>query len=208
MYVHPAFQTDSSTAQKLLLERSFGTLIAVEGALPVVVHVPFLFAPGDQCGAIELHVARANTIHETIRRNPAVLLACTGADAYISPDWYVSENQVPTWNYVAVHAAGTARIMDPCELKGHVDRLSAHFEGRLAKAPWTTAKMDGQRLTAMLNAIVGIIVEVTTVQAQWKLGQHKGRNDHEGAVAGLRALSRPGAAAVADLMEAARAPGR
>jgi transcriptional regulator len=208
MYVHSAFQTDPSTAQQLLLERGFGTLIATDEAMPVAAHVPFLFSPEGTQGMIELHVARANPIHEAIRRNPAVLLACTGADAYISPDWYVSENQVPTWNYVAVHAAGSARIMDPSDLAGHVDRLAAHFEAWLPKAPWTTAKMDGQRLAAMLNAIVGIVVEVKTVQAQAKLGQHKGRPDHEGAVAGLRALGDPNAVAVADLMEAARAPGR
>jgi predicted FMN-binding regulatory protein PaiB len=62
------------------------------------------------------------------------------------------------------------------------------------------------RRAAMLNAIVGIFVDVATLEGQWKLGQHKSRTDHDGAVAGLRALGDAGAAAVAELMDAARRP--
>ena len=62
------------------------------------------------------------------------------------------------------------------------------------------------RRAAMLNAIVGFLVDVETLEGQWKLGQHKSRTDHDGAVAGLRALGDAGAAAVAELMDAARRP--
>jgi transcriptional regulator len=87
-----------------------------------------------------------------------------------------------------------------------VDRLSGRFEERLPKKPWTSDKMDPHRRAAMLNAIVGILVDVETLEGQWKLGQHKSRTDHDGAVAGLRALGDAGAAAVAELMDAARRP--
>jgi transcriptional regulator len=202
MYVHPAFKTDPAALGGLLVARGFGTLVAFDGNRPIAVHVPFLFDPAR--GQIELHVARANAIHEAIGRNPNVLVTCTGPDAYVSPDWYGSENQVPTWNYVAVHATGTAELMPTETLRAHVDRLSARFEGGLPKKPWTTAKMDQARLAAMLNAIVGIIVKVESLEGQWKLGQHKGRADHDGAVAGLRALGEPDALAVAELMDAVR----
>jgi transcriptional regulator len=210
MYVHPAFKADEAALQALLVERGFGTLVAFEGAdssahsiaKPIAVHVPFLFDA--VAGTIELHVARPNPIHQAILANPAVLLACTGPDAYISPDWYASENQVPTWNYVAVHATGRASLMPKEKLRDHVDRLSARFEAALPKKPWTSDKMESNRLAAMLNAIVGITVKVESLEGQWKLGQHKGRADHDGAVAGLRTLDQPGARAVADLMDAAR----
>lgn len=203
MYVHPAFEADLCQMQSLLVERGFGTLVALAGAAPVAAHVPFLFDP--QAGVIELHVARANRIHEAVAANPRVLLTCTGPDAYVSPDWYVSPNQVPTWNYVAVHVTGAGALMDPSRLREHVDRLSARFEGRLPKAPWTSAKMDPARLAAMLNAIVGMTITVEALEGQWKLGQHKGMADHEGAVAGLRSRGDPISAQVADLMDAARA---
>ena len=202
MYVHPAFKPDRAAMEALLLERAFGTLVAFDGATPLAVHVPFLFDAAR--GRIALHVARANRIHEVVAASPRVLLTCAGPDAYISPDWYVSENQVPTWNYIAVHATGTAALMDPALLRDHVDGLSAQFEERLPKKPWSSAKMDPQRLAAMLNAIVGITIAVETLEGQWKLGQHKARPDHDGAAAGLRGRGEPMSAAVADLMDAAR----
>ncbi len=204
LYVPPAFAIGPEASAALLAERGFGTLVVFDGGKPIAAHVPFLFLPSETQGTVELHVARANPIHQAIPANPRVLLTCMGPDGYISPDWYVSENQVPTWNYVAVHVTGEARLMDKNALRSHVDRLSAQFEGRLAKKPWTSDKMDPRRLDAMLNAIVGIAVKVETVEGSWKLGQHKTRDDQDGAVAGLRALGEPRSEALADLMEGAR----
>jgi len=204
MYVHPAFETDPGAAQAFLTERGFGTLVAVGATSPVAAHVPFLFSPSEDGGSVELHVARANPIHEIVGRNPHVLLTCTGPDAYVSPDWYGSANQVQTWNYIAVHAGGRARIMGRDWLPGHLERLSATFEAWYPKKPWTSRKVDPQRLAAMTNAIVGITIVVETLEGNWKLGQHKGRDDHEGAVAGLRATQNPSSLAVATLMDRAR----
>jgi transcriptional regulator len=204
MYVHPAFKADPALSQELLASRGFGTLVAFDGEKPVASHLPFLFEPSGEGGRVELHVARANAIHGLIARHPRVLLTCMGPDTYISPDWYASANQVSTWTYVAAHVTGTARIMDPDELRAHVDRLSAHFEERLPKKPWTTDKMDPHRLSAMLQAIVGIVVEVETIEGQWKLNQHKSPEDHEAVVAALRAQGEPQAASVAALMDEAR----
>jgi transcriptional regulator len=204
VYVHPVFKADLDASRTLLVDRGFGTFVAFDGEKPVASHLPFLFRPTEKGGEIELHVARANPLHSTVAANPRVLLTCTGPDAYISPDWYISANQVSTWNYVAVHATGTARIMSAGELRAHLVRLSAHFEERLPKTPWTLDKMDPQRLGAMMNAIVGMVVEVETIEGQWKLGQHKGQEDHDAVVAALRAQNDPGAAAVANLMDEAR----
>lgn len=202
MYVHPAFKSDPGSALAFLRERGFGTLVAVDGAAPVAVHVPFLVSADGR--EVELHVARANPIHGVIARQPRVLLACTGPDAYVAPEWYASPNQVPTWNYVAVHAAGAARLMEPHEVRGHLDRLSARFESGLSADPWSPARVDAQRIAAMSAAIVGVVVTVETVEGQWKLGQHKGLPDHLGATAGLRRKADPAAPAVADLMDRAR----
>jgi transcriptional regulator len=204
MYVPPPFKPDPSESASFLAARGFGTLVAFDGDRPIAAHVPFLYSVPPAEGEIALHVARQNPIHEAILAHPRVLLACLGPDAYISPDWYASENQVPTWNYVAVHVTGRARPMPKEDLRDHVDRLSAQFEERLPKKPWTSGKMDPRRLSAMLNGIVGLVIDVETIEGQWKLGQHKGRADHEGAAAGLRGRREAGAAAVADLMDAAR----
>jgi transcriptional regulator len=88
--------------------------------------------------------------------------------------------------------------------RGHVDRLSAAFEARLApNQPWTSGKMEPYRVDAMMRAIVGVelLVGLESVEAQFKLIQHKGEAEHRGAIAGLRARGDAGSASVAELME-------
>jgi transcriptional regulator len=197
MYTPPVFRTDDATALAFAQARGFGTLIAVDGGRPVASHLPFLLhADATGTARIELHVARANPLHDIIARAPDVLLTVMGADTYISPDWYVSADQVSTWNYVSVHLSGTARLIEQIGNLDHADRLSAHFETQLLpKQPWTSAKMTAARRDAMLRAIVGIEITVTKVEAQWKLGQHKQPADQAGVIAALEQFGTPAALA-------------
>jgi len=121
-------------------------------------------------------------------------MAVNGADAYVSPDWYASPDQVPTWLYQSVHLTGTVRQLSDSELAAHLDVLSAKFESWLApKLPWTSSKMTAGRLDAMKKAIVGLVMSVDEVEGSFKLNQHKSDIDH---VAVTTALARqPEAAA-------------
>lgn len=205
MYVHPAFRTDIADALEMLGARGFGLLaIADPAGLPHAVHIPFVAKSRDGGLRIELHVARANPIHALIgEEGRPALLAVQGPDAYLSPDWYGMANQVPTWAYTAVHLSGTARVLPPDALPGHLERLSAAFEARLApKAPWRMAKVEPHRIEAMMRAIVGIeiLVPAEGIEAQRKLSQHKGEPALRGAMAGLSGRPDPGAQAIAGLM--------
>ena len=179
MYVPPVFKVDPDKALAFIAERGFGIIAAVDGARPVAVHVPFLFDRGaDGTVRLEAHVARANPFHEVIARAPEVLIAVSGPDAYVSPDWYVAKDQVPTWNYIAVHLRGRACALPASATLDHVDRLTAAFEARLApKLPWRSMKMSETKRSAMLTAIVAFEIAVNGLDAQWKLGQHKPRPD-------------------------------
>jgi len=206
MYMHPAHRIDENGALAVLRARGFGTLVVADAEHPVAVHVPFLVQPTDGGGLrLEMHVARANSIHEMVEaQGKPALLICQGPDAYISPDWYGVPNQVPTWTYVAVHLSGVLRKLSESEGPGHVDRLSAAFEGRLApKVPWTAGKMEAKRLEAMMRAIVmlDLVVPANGIAAQRKLIQHKGDVEHRGAIAGLRARVDAGSVEIAGLME-------
>jgi transcriptional regulator len=76
------------------------------------------------------------------------------------------------------HLTGRARVLPDAENLAHADRLSARFEAELLpKRPWTSAKMPSEKRAAMLKAIVGIEVAVESIEAQWKLAQHKTRAD-------------------------------
>src|SRR3977135_2176719 len=106
-------------------------------------------------------------------------MAVNDADAYVSPDWYASPDQVPTWLYQAVHLTGTVRMQSDSELGAHLDALSAKFESWLApKLPWTSSKMTAGRLDALKKAIVGLVMSVDEVEGSFKLNQHKSDADH------------------------------
>jgi transcriptional regulator len=206
MYVRPVFEMDRDEAVKLLRERAFGLLAVPAAGAPAAVHVPFLVTErSGESIRIECHIARANPLHNLVGSGCKALLICSGPDAYISPDWYGSSNQVPTWTYAAVHVTGTACILAESSLLGHVDRLSAQFEARLApKKPWTSAKMDEARRSAMLGAIVGIAIDVEEIAGSKKFVQHKPEAEQAGAIAGLRARDDPASQAIAKFMEEAR----
>ncbi|HEX9472066.1 MAG TPA: FMN-binding negative transcriptional regulator, partial [Bradyrhizobium sp.] len=125
------------------------------------------------------HVARHNPLAKLADGKTPWLMAVIGADAYVSPDWYVSPDQVPTWLYQAVHLTGTVRRLSDDELGPHLDRLSAKFESWLApKPPWLSSKMTTGRLETMKKAIVGMVMSVDEVEGSFKLNQHKSDADH------------------------------
>ena len=204
MYVPPAFRTDPDWSLNFAAERGFGLVVAGGTGELQAAHVPFILERASEgLGRLRFHVARANPIHDVLARTPDLLVVVSGPDAYVSPDWYVSADQVPTWNYVSVHLYGTAQILRPEAARAHVDELSDLFEARLLpKTPWRTAKMPPARLDAMLRAIVPIEVALTRVEGQRKLAQHKSAKDRAGVVAGLTARGDAASLAIAALMEA------
>ncbi len=173
---------DEAAMLAFVADVSFCT-ICIDG--PMVVHVPVVVRAPDR---ILFHVARGNRATAALDGARA-LLSCMGPDAYISPDWYGTEEQVPTWNYVAVEAEGPVRRLDDEELTGLLDALSDAHEARLAPKPaWTRDKMSPGRFEAMLKAIIGFELNVETLRGTRKLGQHKSEAEKRAAADGLSAF--------------------
>ena len=173
MHPNPAFRK-SLADQNLAFAatRGFGQLCVNGEAGPLISHVPFLL---DEDGKIaSFHLVRSNPIWRGLSEPMPAVLAVTGPDAYISPDWYDTPDQVPTWNYVAVHLRGTIRRLDDDALRPHLDALAAHFEGRLLpKRPWTADKMTDGVMERMMRMIAPCALEIETVDGTWKLNQNK-----------------------------------
>lgn len=172
MHQNPAFrQADPARTLTFARRRGFGTLCLNGAAGPLLAHVPFLL---DADGALaEFHLVRSNPIARAGLPAPAVI-AVTGPDGYVSPDWYGIDDQVPTWNYVAVHLRGVLDPIDPDSLRDVIDRLSAAHEARLApKRSWTSAKMDPDALARMMRQILPFRLRIETIDGTWKLNQNK-----------------------------------
>jgi transcriptional regulator len=176
MHPNPAFrQTPAERNIAFARARGFGVLSVNGPDGPLAAHVPFLL--NDDASFAELHLARSNAIVRAGLPAPA-LLAVSGPDAYISPDWYGPHeqvpDQVPTWNYVAVHLRGVLEPLPEDALRPHVDALSAEHEGRIAgKRPWTSAKMTMGAMPRMMRMILPFRFRVLSVDGTWKLNQNK-----------------------------------
>ncbi len=156
-------------------QRSFG-ILAINGENgPVMAHIPFIIR--DNGKTLEGHLVRSNPILSQLSEpNPAVpaVVEVSGPDSYISPDWYEIDNQVPTWNYVALNIRGTLKKLPDEQLERILEETSQHFEKRLAPKPvWTLDKMDNEKLIKMKRMIVPIAVEISSIEGTWKLSQNK-----------------------------------
>ena len=180
MYTPPMFKPDRAASLAFAQARGFGTVTAWDDRKPVASSLPFYLTYADDgTPHAAFHVARNNPLAKLADGKSPWLMAVTGADAYVSADWYVSPDQVPTWLYQAVHLTGTVRMLSDSELGPHLDALSAKFESWLApKPPWAMSKVTAGRLDALKKAIVGLVMSVDEVEGSFKLNQHKSDVDH------------------------------
>jgi transcriptional regulator len=171
MHPDPRFRWEDRDAMRgLVAEIGFGALFAATPDGLRVAHIPAIFLDDDR---LAFHVSRGNGIARHLDGRDALFVA-QGPDAYISPDWYGIDDQVPTWNYLAVELEGRVARMDGDALLDQVDRLSAEQEARLAPKPaWTRGKMNPAIADKMLGAIIGFTLEVTAWRGTRKLGQNK-----------------------------------
>jgi transcriptional regulator len=206
MYTPPMFKPDRAASLAFAQARGFGTVCAWDGARPIASSLPFyLTSADDGSPRAAFHLARHNPLAKLADGKTSWLITVNGADAYISADWYVSPDQVPTWFYQAVHLTGTVRMLSDGELAPHLDALSAKFEGWLApKPPWTTSKITAGRLETLKKAIVGLVMSVDEVEGSFKLNQHKSDADHLAIAAALGRQPEAAAQALANEMRLLR----
>lgn len=173
MHPNPAFHTASDSENLAFArDRAFGVLAVAGDGPPMISHVPFVLA-GDGKSA-DLHLVRSNPIIRALTAPLATRIVVSGPGSYISPDWYGLEDQVPTWNYVAVHLTGTLERRPQGELPGLLDRQSTFFEERLAPKPvWRMDKVAPDALDKMMRMIVPCRMTITQVEGTWKLAQNK-----------------------------------
>src|ERR1700709_581566 len=206
MYTPPMFKSDRAASLAFAETRGFGLICAWDGAKPIASSLPFyLDYAADGTPQAAFHVARHNPLVHLADGNSSWLLAVSGADAYVSPDWYVSPDQVPTWLYQVVHLTGTVRLLSDDELAEQIETLSAKFEGRLLpKKPWLSSKMTAGRLEALKKAIVGMVMTVEDIEGSFKLNQHKSDADYTALAEALAVQPDADAHVIAGLMREAR----
>ena len=172
MHPNPIYRSDDTEAAlSFARTRGFGVLTVAGPDGVMASHIPFVLHDD----RIEAHLVRSNPIARHLRTAATeALLIVSGPDGYISPDWYLVEDQVPTWNYVAVHLRGTLRAREDDALLGHLEEVSHSNESHLVpKKIWTHHKMTPGVMDKMMRQIVPCRLLVRDIDATWKLGQNK-----------------------------------
>ncbi|BEE07708.1 FMN-binding negative transcriptional regulator [Aeromonas dhakensis] len=187
MYLPPHFAvTDSETLHQLIRAYPLGALITHgEGGLDAN-HLPFELDAGEgDHGVLHAHVARNNPLWQEVKDGDEVLVIFKAADGYISPSWYPGKHEhhklVPTWNYSVVHTHGRIQIRDDARfVRRLLANLTRHHEAG-EPTPWKMADAPRDYLETMVQAVVGIEIEITGLVGKFKLGQNKEAADRLGA---------------------------
>lgn len=190
MYVPPAFRIEDRDEIYAFVERNaFGTLVSRNAGTQIATHLPFVVVRNGENVVLRGHVARANP-HWRELESAESLAIFLGPHAYVSPRWYESRDNVPTWDYMAVHAYGLARVVkEPGRVLEFLAELSDRYE-RSAGAPWRVDDLDERKRDAFLAAIVAFEMPVSRLEASFKLSQNRTEKDRAGVVAALLAEGR------------------
>jgi transcriptional regulator len=177
MYI-PSFNKfdNEQEAINFMQRYSFATIVTSVNDVPVATHLPFLVEQRDDKIILLSHFAKANPQAAQIV-DKSVLVIFTEPHAYISPSNYEKETNVPTWNYLAVHAYGKATLL--AEGQKTADLLAqtiSTFEADYLKQ-WNGLP-DGYK-QKMMKGIVAFEIVVDDLQAKKKLSQNRSAHEQE-----------------------------
>ncbi|SHI98852.1 FMN-binding negative transcriptional regulator [Pseudozobellia thermophila] len=184
--------------RQFIKANSFGVLVTHSEGKTLATHIP-LELEYDTNGKEFLtgHIAKANEQAKHFLRTEEVLCIFNGPNAYISSSWY-QEEEVPTWNYIAVHVYGKLKILDEAETMASLHRLVDTYEAH-SKHPVSLKNMSPQTLK-QVKGIVGFQIEITDIQARYKLSQNR-EHDHGKIIEELEDRDDPGSHAIAKAMK-------
>ena len=196
---------DLTLARELMREHPFATVVTGNHDRLEANHLPSVYSPQPApLGSLRFHIASANPMHADLDAGAPVLLIFHGPHGYVSPDWYQSDDMVPTWNYLVVHVRGQAKRLDDAQLLAMLEAMSAQQERQLDKAPWRTEKLKPDLYQRLRRGIIGYEVTIATIDAKAKLGQNRHQHDLDAAIDAMENSNDPQSRSVAKWMQRLR----
>lgn len=186
MYI-PNFYKNENTNEirHFIAANSFGILVSQTDTKLWATHIP-LMLDKNQAGKDVLHghISKGNPQWKNFAHNTQVLAIFSGAHSYISSSWYNHEN-VPTWNYIAVHIYGTIKIIEGEYLLQTLKKLVDKYEAA-SEHPVSVDTMSPKFLNKELRGIVGFEIEIDHIEAAYKLSQNRDELNHAHIIAQLQ----------------------
>lgn len=190
LYTPPHFSVqDLDIAHKIIREHPFATLLSFAEGEPWISHAPVSLESGTLIG----HLARANPQTKFFDGSHLLTIIFQGPHAYISPRWYKTPDQVPTWNYAVVHAHGRPEAL------GEEETIRALLDLVAGYDPDLTFESDA--LARQAKGVVAFKMQIDRLDCKFKMSQNKTPEDREGVVAALTGRKGPDDLAVAAWMD-------
>lgn len=174
--------TDLEQISSFMKTNNFATLVSLDGEHLISSHLLFEVLTGNPGEfTLNCHLARANNQWRTLSSENEVLVIFGGAHTYISPRWYSQAGNVPTWNYLAVHAYGVAAIVtDQEELYGMLARLVDRYESNSGAIPeYHLDTLSKDLILERMKGIVGLRISITRLEGKFKLSQNRSQPERE-----------------------------
>ncbi len=201
MYIPKYYrEEDHETILAFLRQNNFAILVSFDGEKPVATHLPVEVVE-DNNGGITIygHMSRANLQWKSFGEQK-VLLIFQGAHTYISPRWYNHVN-VPTWNYMMIHVYGQVRLVQDSELFALLSRLVHQHE---VNTSYSLEGLPQDFVQKEMTGVVGFAIDVTRIEASYKLSQNRNDEDHENIIRELERRGDADSVQVANAMRETR----
>jgi len=198
MYIPHHYKNENiREVKEFLQQNSFGILINTMDGKPWGTHIP-LELEVDENGKDVLmgHLAKANPQWKHFKNNQEVLCIFNGPHSYVSSSWY-QEEEVPTWNYIAVHVYGKLKIIEGGALMNHLKKLVDKYEHN-SKDPIKIENLSKNTMK-QVRGVVGFQIEISEIQAAYKLSQGR-EHDHSKIIQELQENQNVGSKAIAKEM--------
>ncbi len=209
MYLPRKFREDRiEVLHAAMLEIGAAAVVGQGPDGPIASHVPIELDPEPApWGTIRCHFVRSNPHAQSVADGRELLLIFQGPQGYITPSWYPTKREtgkvVPTWNYVAIHAYGTATTFEDLgALRAHLGALTDRHESSSA-VPWKIDDAPRDFIDGLCRTIIGIEIPLNRIEGKWKLSQNRPPHDRLGVIDGLRAQGGDAKLTMAELVEAA-----
>lgn len=189
MYLPKQFSVnDHKEIKQLIARNAFATILSFpKDHRPFINHLPIIFSSknGEQDILIG-HMAKANPQWKHFKENPNCTIIIHGEHTYISPRWYQSGKDVPTWNYVVAHLHGQIELVEDFTAQMDIlKQLSDNFE-KPSQTPWEfELPSDLLNERALTGAIISFKFHSEKIEAKFKLSQNRSTDDRRGVINGL-----------------------
>lgn len=210
MYIPAPNREDNvSELQRFIRANPLCTLVTLNGKRLVASHIPvMLHESASRFGVLRGHLARGNSQWRDCDTDVEALAIFTGPQHFISASWYPGTRthgeEVPTWNYVAVHAYGSLRTIEyPNWLLDHLTTLVDENE-QIVETPWSVSDAPPEFIASQMRSIVGVEIDVSRVEGKWKASQNRNDEDAAGVVAGLSSLGTAASEVMSELIRKRR----